>query len=321
MRDREHDKWIPWYVDDTPGWLQLSLAARGAAEGIARKLNDKTGALYLRRGLESLAVLLHVSWSELEPAMQELCASGKFIWDETGRTLRDPDFGERKRPSNADRVARFRERQRVRGEASTYPDETDVTPVTLQALPPLRETPVTDVTLPLVSSDLISSDLISSGSRSPDLKQNKEQDTGPAESSEDVTKVRRTDRRPDEVWDHYVATVSKHRPRRRPGKLSPKDRRTITELLRLGRTVTDINRAIDGLFRSPFHLGQNDRDTEYLELGIALRNPERFAAIIDEDDRLRARAEPERAEEPTATPEQLAEFSTRLEGILGMKII
>lgn len=86
----------------------------------------------------------------------------------------------------------------------------------------------------------------------------------------------------DEVWAHYVATVKRHRPRRRPGALSPKDRKHIGELLKSGFTAEDIKRAVSGLFRSPHHLGQNDRGTEYLELTYALRKPSTYIALDDE---------------------------------------
>lgn len=156
MRDREHDEWIPWYVEDTPGWLELSLAARGAMEGIARKLNRKTGQLALRRGLSSLAILLHVTWAELEPAIAELIAKGKVEWDGSRFLLSDPEYVERKRRSGADRMADTRARRR---------DVADVAPVPQQVSPASRVSPtdpvtgVTDVTAVLVSSSLVSSDL------------------------------------------------------------------------------------------------------------------------------------------------------------------
>lgn len=145
-RDREHDKWIPWYVDDTPGWLELSLAARGAMEGIARKLNDKTGTIVLRKGLPSLALLLHVSWSELEPAIAQLLATGKLTWDGSNFQLSDPDYLERRRRSGAERTADWRARKKA-----------DVTPVTSPLSPTSQASPVTGVTPVLVLSDLISS--------------------------------------------------------------------------------------------------------------------------------------------------------------------
>ncbi len=153
-RDREHDKWIPWYVDDSPGWLELTLAARGAMEGIARKLNDKTGKLHLRRGLPSLAILLHVTWAELEPAIAELIAKGKVEWDGSTFTLFDPDYIERKRRNSADRMAEKRAR-----------DREGVTRVTSPASLPSPASHSDSVTG--VTPVLVLSDLVSSGSGSP----------------------------------------------------------------------------------------------------------------------------------------------------------
>lgn len=148
-RDREHDEWIPWYVEDTPGWLELSLAARGAMEGIARKLNKKTGKLHLRRGLSSLALLLHCRWEELEPALAELIVKGKVTWDGSAFVLADPEYIERKRRSGADRMADSR--------ANRKRDASDVADVAPAASPPSQASRVTDVTDVLISSDLLSS--------------------------------------------------------------------------------------------------------------------------------------------------------------------
>lgn len=114
--------------------------------------------------------------------------------------------------------------------------------------------------------------------------------------SDDVTEARKIDHRPDEVWDHYVATVKTYRPRRRPGNLKPKDRNTIKTLLAQGRTVDDLKRACSGLFKSLHHLGQNDRNTEYLEIEYALRKPDTFMALQDD-------AEPPRPKPPEPPPE------------------
>lgn len=155
-RDREHDEWIPWYVDDTPGWIELSLAARGAMEGIARKLNRKTGKLSLRRGLPSLALVLHCRWEELEPALAELISKGKVTWDGALFVLADPEYLERRRAGSRERMAR--KRSRDAGDAS------DVTSVTSVTDPPCD---ASDVTSPLLSSSL--SDL-GSQKRSPSRK-------------------------------------------------------------------------------------------------------------------------------------------------------
>jgi len=89
---------------------------------------------------------------------------------------------------------------------------------------------------------------------------------------------------PDEVWSHYVVTLAQHRPRRRPTKLGPKDRKTIRTHLRDGMSIADLRRAVTGLFISPHHLGHNDRKTEYLELEYALRKPATFIALADDSE-------------------------------------
>lgn len=87
-----------------------------------------------------------------------------------------------------------------------------------------------------------------------------------------------------EIWDHYVQTVKRYRPRRRPTALTPKDGKAIAAHLRAGHTVEDLKRAVDGLFHSPHHLGMNNRNTEYLELEYALRKPATFIALADDAD-------------------------------------
>lgn len=87
--------------------------------------------------------------------------------------------------------------------------------------------------------------------------------------------------RVDEVWTHYVAALKRHRPRRRPGKLSAKDRKRVVALLD-EFAVEDLKSAVTGLFRSAHHLGMNDRSTEYLELEYALRKPATMMALADE---------------------------------------
>jgi hypothetical protein len=157
VRDREHDRWIPWYCDDTPGWAALSLAARGAMEGIARKINPKTGRLYLRQGLGSLSVLLHRPWAELEPALNELLAAGKVLWNGSQFYLEDPDYEERRRPSSAERVARHRSKKAAEAPPASGTDPieeekrteenrgnvTGVTPVTSNACNASNVTSVT----------------------------------------------------------------------------------------------------------------------------------------------------------------------------------
>jgi len=125
--DPDRGDWIPWYVDDSAGWLELSLAARGAAEGIARKMGPRRGELRLgSRGLRGLALLLGCSWEELEPALAELLSGPhpRLVLSEDQRVLIDPDHESRRRPTSADRVRRHRAKRA--GDAGNV---TSVTPV------------------------------------------------------------------------------------------------------------------------------------------------------------------------------------------------
>ena len=157
---RDRGDWIPWYCEDSPGWLELSLVARGAAEGIARKMGRNRSELHLgSRGLRGLATLLRCRWEELEPALAELLSPGpngedpRLVYDEERRVLTDPDHETRRRPSSAERVARHRATK------TEPPGPPDVTPVTVTSVTSDSVTPVTGVrvTSPLLSSDLISS--------------------------------------------------------------------------------------------------------------------------------------------------------------------
>lgn len=140
-RDYEHEEFRPWYLADTARWLRLSLGARGLAAELVRKF-DRKGKLRLAEPAD-LEVLLRVPWSDLEPALNELVAAGRVIWDADARVLFDPDFETRMRQGSAARMARLRARR-----ASDAGDESDVTPVTPRT-----------VTSRDVTSDLISSDL------------------------------------------------------------------------------------------------------------------------------------------------------------------
>jgi hypothetical protein len=96
-----------------------------------------------------------------------------------------------------------------------------------------------------------------------------------------VVKTKHTEA--DEVHAHYRATLARHRPTREITRLSEKDRTTIGKLLEDGLTVGLLERAIDGLFRSPHHLGQNPDGAEYLELEYALRRPQVLASMVEDD--------------------------------------
>lgn len=84
-----------WRKRRTPRWQSLSLAARGAAEGIAVAL-DERGELSLGwRGLPALAALLGRPWEECEAAVEELLESRTYVYDDARKVIMDPQHVER----------------------------------------------------------------------------------------------------------------------------------------------------------------------------------------------------------------------------------
>ncbi len=119
-------------------------------------------------------------------------------------------------------------------------------------------------------------------SLAPDLDMDMEGDQEREQEQEPKPTAAR-DERPDEVWEHYVATLKRYRPRRRPTVLGPKDRKGIRDLLRSGLTVSDLKAAVNGMFKSPWHMGISS-GTEYLEIKYAIKNATQFMALADEGE-------------------------------------
>jgi hypothetical protein len=116
----------------------------------------------------------------------------------------------------------------------------------------------------------------------------------------------------EEVWSAYVETLARYRPKRRPGGLTEKDRKAIKARLKEGFPLDDLKAAVRGLFISPFYLGQNERQTEYLELRHALNNIPSLAAVADDaEPRPVAKAPPP---EELVDPAIIAEFERRMFG-------
>jgi len=98
----------------------------------------------------------------------------------------------------------------------------------------------------------------------------------------------------DAVHRRYLEIRREHRPKSRSPKLKSAERARAEKLLRDGYTQAELELACEGLFRSPHHLGQNDRSTEYLEF---------FHALSDKCiDGFIAAAEKAREEPPPRSP-------------------
>lgn len=68
-----------------------------------------------------------------------------------------------------------------------------------------------------------------------------------------------------EVWGHYVTVFKAER------QTLDSTRRTLIKNALKVRSVAECKRAIDGLHASPFHNGENDRQTKYLDIRFALK--------------------------------------------------
>lgn len=78
------------------------------------------------------------------------------------------------------------------------------------------------------------------------------------------------------VIEHYKT----HRPKSRPGD---KERRQISARLRDGYSVSDLCSAIDGCFKTPHNLGDNDRGQKYLDLELIVRSSSHVDRFVAND--------------------------------------
>lgn len=84
------------------------------------------------------------------------------------------------------------------------------------------------------------------------------------------------------VFAHYRRYKPRAYPLPSPSYNPPetKESRRIKELLRTGYSVESLCRCIDGYFGSPFHRGENERQTEYLAMNLMLRDASHVEAGI-----------------------------------------
>jgi hypothetical protein len=89
------------------------------------------------------------------------------------------------------------------------------------------------------------------------------------------------------VFDHWVYMLGKN-PRR--VAMGPKRRRAIERALQL-YDVETLLLAVEGCAASPYHRGENDRDTEYTDLELILRDEPHIERFVEAGERLRERAD------------------------------
>jgi len=106
---------------------------------------------------------------------------------------------------------------------------------------------------------------------------------------------RKPDPNIDAVWEHYVTTMRRYGRTVRKKAPNDDDRKNIRQALK-SLDLEACKLAIDGLFLSSFHLGQNDRGREYLGLFHAFK-PNNVDGFIQAAERERAAKAP--APEPS----------------------
>src|SRR5208282_2620602 len=64
-------------------------------------------------------------------------------------------------------------------------------------------------------------------------------------------------------------------------KIGEKRRRAIVARLGEGYTVEQLKRAVDGVLKSPYHMGQNDSGTKYDDIELICRSASHVDKFID----------------------------------------
>lgn len=99
---------MQWRRRRTARWMSLSLAARGAVEGVVAA-TDEHGELQLPpEGLPALAHLLGRPWTEVEPAIAEVLRVGKLVYDRDRNVIVDPTRARATAAADAGDVAALR---------------------------------------------------------------------------------------------------------------------------------------------------------------------------------------------------------------------
>lgn len=293
----EDERYVRLYTRDTPEFLALSWQARGLFALILRKV-DRAGVLAVGRlGLKGVAVAVGGPWSEIEGPLNELLEDGCIFFDSESSIVGVKNFlaaqecprsdRARQRASREKAAATLRASQAAAVAARKALDVTNRDELASQNVTECHA-PSHDVTRGHAVSHAVTP-CLAEPSRA-ETNQTKgvqggdeavEEDPEPPESVAAEAAPSVVSDVASELWEFYVSELRRIRERRRPTKLADKDRRTIRRLVADGMTLGELKRAVVGLFLSSFHLGQNDRGTEYLELKYALREPQRFIALAD----------------------------------------
>lgn len=92
-------------------------------------------------------------------------------------------------------------------------------------------------------------------------------------------------------------------------KATKKDRDRVRARLKEGFTVADLKRAIVGCHRTPFNLGQNERQQKYLSFELITRDATKVSQFVERFDEAERRAAGGGSQRQNASAERLARFA------------
>lgn len=277
----EIETWRKLYTRVDAAWLLLDLSARGLADELL-KYADDAGYIELGLGQDATATTIADAFvrvlgaksherTRLRKDIAQLLAPAPrapfLVQKGSGVRIRNfPDAQDRngtKRASSAERMRRLRERERDVGDGKCDAGDASLAShVTRHG--------DARVTIGDASRD---ASHVTDPVPVPDQIPPKPPVTGGGGGAAAPGAAKGTPA--DELLRHYVDAKKKALPDSRPGALSDKDRRAINAKLRAGESLDDLKLCVEGLFLSPFHLGENDRKTKYLALEHALRDKNR----------------------------------------------
>jgi hypothetical protein len=103
----------------------------------------------------------------------------------------------------------------------------------------------------------------------------------------------------EEVFEHWKAV---HRCPR--AELTPGRREAVASRLKAGYSAERLKLAVEGCRASPFHMGENDRNTVYNDLASHIMHPKKIDSLINLGERERAKKEAAASERERAMAER-----------------
>lgn len=211
---------------------------------------DGSGLLEVgRHGVQGVAALVEMPLELVQTAVDALLEDGTIERVPRGFLL--PKFIEAQEATKTEKQKKRDQRERARSQAreivnEPVPECPELSPSVPSCPPPAQPSPAQPSPLTTMSGK-------------PDVSEDLESKLTDSEF---------------QVFEHWRTTRSHQR-----AKASPERKRLIAKALKT-YTVEDLQRAIDGVSKSPHHMGQNDRHTVYDDIELILRDAKRIEGFM-----------------------------------------